>query len=537
MTYPKMPSHFLTRLFIAACFTLIACTRLASAAPAPPASVEPPDIVVIMADDLGFSDLGCYGGEIRTPHLDALASNGLRFSQFYNAGRCCPTRASLLTGLYPHQAGIGGMVSPGNRPGYLGRLNETSVTLAEVLKAAGYHTAMTGKWHVTHFDYSADPLLHRESWPRQRGFDRFFGTLAGGGNFHDPVSLMRDNDFIEAGGDFYYTHAINQEAAAFIEKAPKEKPLFLYVAHTAPHWPLHALDEDIQRYDGVYDVGWDRIREKRHRHLIEEGLILPNLPLSPRSRQVPAWENAKHKEWEARRMAVHAAMVDSMDQGIGQLIDALKKRGSLDNTLILFLSDNGGSDEVIQGQNTRHGNFARGGTTPEVMPGPPDTYASIGKPWANVSNTPFRLYKKWTHEGGIATPLVAHWPQGIRDKGAVRHQVGHIIDLMATVVDLAGAEYPAKHNGHDITPMEGISLRPAFAGEPLEREALYWEHFGKRAVRMGDWKLVGSGNQWHLYDMENHRTETRNLAGQHPEKVKQMAAMWEAWAKRSNVEP
>lgn len=521
--------------------TLMIWSLLAIASPvaaqSPSASTHPPDIVIIMADDLGFSDIGCYGGEIRTPNLDALAANGLRFSQFYNAARCCPTRASLLTGLHPHQAGIGGMVSPGKAPGYLGRLNETSVTLAEVLKTSGYHTAMAGKWHVTHFDYSAKPLLHRGSWPRQRGFDRFFGTLAGGGNFYDPVSLMRDNEFIEAGGDFYYTRAISREAAAFVDEAPEDKPIFLYVAHTAPHWPLHALEEDIRRYDGVYDIGWDSIREKRHRRLIEEGLIDADLALSPRSRDVPAWENAEHKEWEARRMAVHAAMVDSMDQGIGKLIAALKKRGRFDNTLILFLSDNGGSDEVIRGQETRHGNFPRGGTTPEVMPGPADTYASIGKPWANVSNTPFRLYKKWTHEGGIASPLIAHWPQGIRDKGGIRHQVGHVIDIMATVVDLAGAEYPSRHKGYDITPMEGVSLRPTFADEPLEREAMYWEHLGQRAVRMGSWKLVGSSSQWNLYDVENDRIETRNLADQHPDRVARMAAMWDAWAKRCHIAP
>ncbi len=503
--------------------------------PAAAVAGDPPDIVIIMADDMGFSDLGCYGGEIKTPILDGLAAGGLRFSQFYNAARCCPTRASLLTGLYPHQAGIGAMVSRGNEPGYLGRLNDNCVTLAEVLRAAGYHTAMTGKWHVTHFDYSANPFLHRESWPLQRGFDRFFGTLAGGGSFYDPVSLMRGNEFIEPGEDFYYTHAINDEAAAFVDQAPADRPLFLYVAHVAPHWPLHALEEDIKRYDGVYDIGWDQIRLQRHARLIELGLIDSGTVLSPRSRQVPAWDTADHKPWQARRMAVHAAMVDSMDQGIGRLIEALKKRGRFDNTLILFLSDNGGSDEVIQGQQTRHGNFARGGTSPEVMPGPADTYASYGRPWANASNTPFRLYKKWNHEGGIATPLIAHWPAGITDKGGIRHQPGHVIDLMATVVDLSGAEYPGSHNGHEITPMEGVSLRPAFAGEPLQREALYWEHFGQRAIRMGSWKLVGGRNNWELYNLDQDRTELNDLADQHPGRVEQMAAMWQLWAERCQV--
>lgn len=501
----------------------------------PATAHERPDIVIIMADDLGFSDLGCYGGEIRTPHLDALAADGLRFSRFYNAARCCPTRGSLLTGLYPHQVGLGGMVAPGDHPGYRGRLTENGVTLAEVLRGAGYHTVMSGKWHVTHYDYSDEPYLHRGSWPLQRGFDRFFGTLAGGGNFYDPPGLMRGNDFIEPDGDFYYTHAISREAVAFVDEAPRDKPMFLYVSHVAPHWPLHALEEDIARYDGAYDAGWDRIREQRHRRLIEEGLIDADLQLSPRDPDVPPWEDAEHKSWEARRMAVYAAQVDSMDQGIGDLVDALRRRGRFDNTLILFLSDNGASDEVIQGRNTRHGNFPRGGTNPAIMPGPADTYASYGKPWANVSNTPFRRYKKWTHEGGVATPLIAHWPAGITDKGAVRHQVGHIIDFMATVVDLAGAEYPARFDGHDITPMEGVSLRPAFADEPLEREALYWEHFGQRAIRVGPWKLVGDDRRWQLFNMDEDRTELENVAGQHPEKVARMAAMWDAWAERCNV--
>jgi arylsulfatase len=296
------------------------------------------------------------------------------------------------------------------------------------------------------------------------------------------------------------------------------------------------LEQDIASYQGVYDIGWDLVREQPHARIIELGLIDPDLELSPRSRRVPAWQNADNKEWEARRMAVHAAMVDSMDQGIGRLIEALKRSGRFDNTLILFLSDNGGSDEVIQGQRTRHGNFARGGTTPEVMPGPADTYASYGRPWANASNTPFRLYKKWTHEGGIATPLVAHWPAGISDKGGIRHQPGHVIDLMATVVDLSGADYPVSHNGHEITPMEGVTLRAAFADEPLQREALYWEHFGQRAIRVGPWKLVGGKNNWELYNLDQDRTELNDLAGQQPERVKQMAAMWQAWAERSQVE-
>jgi arylsulfatase len=298
---------------------------------------------------------------------------------------------------------------------------------------------------------------------------------------------------------------------------------------------LHALEKDIKSYDGVYDVGWDRLRESRHRRMIERGIIAPNVPLSPRDPQVPTWEAAKDKKWEARRMAVYAAQMDRMDQGVGRLVESLKRRGRFEQTLILFLSDNGGSAEVIRGEKTRHGDFPRGGTRPDVMPGGPDTYASYGKAWANLSNTPLRHYKQDTHEGGIATPLIAHWPAGITDKGAIRHQVGHVIDLMATAVDLAGAEYPANRKGRPVTPLEGLSLVPAFANDPLPREALFWEHFGKRAVRMEDWKLVGTANKWELYHLGQDRTESRNLAAEEPARVVTMAAAWQAWAARCGV--
>ncbi|MGB6223535.1 arylsulfatase [Haloferula sp.] len=494
-----------------------------------------PDIVVILADDMGYSDLGCMGSEIKTPNLDTLAKEGLRFIQFYNSMRCVPTRSSLLTGLYHHQAGLGGWVTRSERPGYLGHLSENSVTIAEVLRDKGYHTAMAGKWHVTPYDYSDKPDLHRASWPLQRGFDQFFGTLAGGGNYYNPKSLMRGNEFIQVDEHFYYTHAISDGAATFIDQAPKEKPLFLYIAHVAPHWPLHALPEDIAKYEGVYDVGWDSIRETRHARMKEIGILAPDTPLSPRDPKVRAWKDAPHKEWEARRMATYAAQIDSMDQGIGSVIEALKRRGRFDNTVIFFLSDNGSSDEVINGENTRHGTFAQGGTRPDVMPGSKDTYASGGKGWANASNTPFRQYKKWTQEGGIATPLIVHWPKGITAKGKIRHQVGHVIDIMATAIDLAGATYPSEHNDHEIISLEGISLRPSFTDHPLKREALYWEHQGQRAIRSGDWKLVGNHKNWKLYDLKADPIESQDLSAKHPDRAKSMAAMWEAWAKRSLV--
>ncbi len=503
-----------------------------------------PDIVLIMADDMGYSDLGCFGGEIKTPNLDALAENGLRFTQFYNAGRCVPTRGSLLTGLYPHQAGVGAMVSPGSAPGYRGRLTQRCVTLGEVLGAAGYQTFVSGKWHVTHYDYgNPEPTLHRPSWPLQRGFDRFFGYLSGAGSYYDMVSLMKGNEFIDSEprlGNreiFYITEEINGHAAQFILEAEEDSPLFLYVAHFAPHWPLHALPEDIAKYDGVYDVGWDVIRAQRRQRMIAMGLLKEEWVLTPRDGRIPPWEDAAHKEWEARRMAVHAAMVDNMDQGIGRIISALRETGRLENTLILFLSDNGASDEVIQGRNTRHGHFARGGTNPGILPGGPDTYAAFGPEWANVSNTPFREYKKWNHEGGVATPFIVHWPKVITGAGQLRHEPCHLIDIMATVVDIAGAEYPEKYNDNDILPMEGVSLVPAFSNDPLNREdAIYFEHMGNQAVRHGKWKLVRKGGRpWELYDMDSDRTEMNNLAAIHPERVEKLREMWEAWAERAFV--
>lgn len=495
-----------------------------------------PNIIVIMADDMGYSDIGSFGGEIPTPNIDRLAENGMRFTQFYNGGRCCPTRASLLTGLYAHQAGVGAMVSPSERPGYRGRLNESCATFAEVLSREGYQTFMSGKWHVTHYDYNdPEPTLHRESWPLQRGFDKFFGTLAGAGSFFTPVSLMRDNDFIEPREDFYYTDAISHQAVRFIEGAERESPFLLYISHVAPHWPLHARPEHIEKFRDIYDIGWDRLREERYERMIEMGIVDENWPLSPRDPNVPAWEDTEHKDWEAHRMAVYAAQVYSMDLGVGRVIRALERHGLLDNTLVIFLSDNGASNEVIQGQDTRHGYFEYGGTTPDIYPGGPDTYASYGQGWANAGNTPYRRYKRWMHEGGIATPMIAHWPEVI-EHGQISGHVGHIIDFMPTFIDLAGGTYPENLDGNMLTPLEGISLFPVFRGEPQkEHDALFWEHLGYRAVREGKWKLVSDEGNWKLYDLENDRTELNNLADQFPERAGEMSRMWEEWAIRANV--
>ncbi|RMG39368.1 MAG: arylsulfatase [Planctomycetota bacterium] len=531
------------------------------------AAAPRPNIVLIMSDDMGFSDIGCYGGEIDTPTLDRLAANGVRFSQFYNTGRCCPTRASLLTGLYPHQAGVGWMMADRGYPGYRGDLNRECVTIAEVLHRAGYATYMTGKWHVTKHIQPDGPKFN---WPRQRGFERFYGTITGAGSFFDPGTLCRDNTNISPFADpeyrpkvFYYTDAIGDHAARFItehERATPDRPYFLYVAFTAAHWPMHALPEDIEKYKGRYSNGYRPIREARFRRLKELGLIRPDWELSP---QHGDWESFPHKEWEARCMEVYAAMIDRMDRNIGKIVEAIEQAGDLQNTLILFLQDNGGCQEGVG----RKGNWKRpvaatlpkippeairldvipkqnraGVPTlqgPHIMPGPEDTYIAYGINWANVSNTPFREYKHFVHEGGISTPLIAHWPAGIRRKGAIEHQPGHLIDIMATCVDVAGAEYPETYMGHRIQPMEGVSLVPAFNGEPLRRsEPLFWEHEGNRAVRDGKWKLVAKENRpWELYDMERDRTEMHDLSGEHPEIVQRLSAAWDRWARRARVLP
>ncbi len=525
-----------------------------------------PNIVIMMADDMGYSDIGCYGGEIETPTIDALAANGLRFTQFYNTARCCPTRASLLTGLYPHQAGVGWMMQDSGYDGYRGELNRRSVTIAEVLRAAGYATYMSGKWHVTK---DTRPDGDKSNWPIQRGFDRFFGTIHGAGSFFDPNSLTRDNTQIAPeSDDFYYTDAISDHAAKYIREhaeRARDKPFFLYVPYTAPHWPMHALPDDIAKYRGRYAKGWDELRRERHERMIAMGIVEKEWTRTPRDPQAPAWVDAKDKPWFERRMEVYAAMVDRMDQGIAHIVKALRETGVFENTLVLFLADNGGCAEEygsrgserpdparkverkpmrpgelqtrMQPTHTRDGRPVRTGYG--VMPGPADTYIAYGLPWANASNTPFRRYKHWVHEGGIATPLVVHWPRGLARRGELEHQPGHLIDLMATCVDVAGAEYPKSYRGQEIQPLEGRSLRPAFSGETIEREALYWEHEGNRAVRVGDWKLVarGEAGPWELYYLAADRTELMDLSRARPKLAAELAARWDAWAKRAHVYP
>jgi arylsulfatase A-like enzyme len=553
---------------------------LAAGAAALPAAR--PNIIIILSDDMGYSDLGCFGSEIATPNLDALAAQGVRFTQFYNNARCCPTRASLLTGLYSHQAGIGHMVENRGAEAYRGDLNRRSVTLAEAVKPAGYRTYMTGKWHVTP-GKTAEAMAQKQNWPLQRGFDRYYGTINGSGSFWDPHGLVRDNREITIAndseykpGEYYYTDAISDHATRFIREHKRDhagNPFLIYVAYTAAHWPMHARERDIAKYRGRYNAGYGPVSAARWAKQIQLGVVQASWGLPPPAED---WAQVKNREFEARCMEVFAAMVTVMDEGIGRIVAELKSQGQLENTLICFLQDNGGCAET----NGRIGDFrpradrpslapldpgaAHYGNLPThtrdgwplrqgygVMPGPADTYVAYGRGWANVSNTPFREYKHWVHEGGISTPLIVHWPAGMktagrRDGGTGRlcSEPSHLIDLMATCVDLAEAKYPTKFNGQPIHPMEGRSLKsllvsasPAPSFSPSLRP-LYWEHEGNRAIRVGRWKLVSKHpDGWELYDIDADRTEQHDLAAQQPDRVKQMAAQWDAWANRVGVRP
>jgi len=513
-----------------------------------------PNILLILNDDMGYSDIGCYGGEIQTPNLDRLAQGGLRFTQFYNTARCSPSRASLLTGLHPHQTGIGILTYDSGPEGYAGNLNQRCATIAEVLKPAGYRTYLSGKWHV-----SSNLTQPTDSWPLQRGFDAFFGTIIGAGSFYDPNTLTRGNTNAEAEArrlGFFYTDAISDEAVKFLQTHHTEhndKPFFEYVAYTAPHWPLHAHDEDIAKYKGRFDSGWDTLREERLERLVRWGLLDPKWKLTGRDPSQPAWSEAQNQSWLLRCMEVYAAQVDRMDQGIGRILAELEKQGELDNTLVIFLADNGacaeaipedvGVDELVNKlmiarSHTREGAVVHFGNNPELMPGPENTYQSYGTAWANLSNAPFRFYKHWAHEGGISTPLIMHWPQGISDRGDLRHTPGYLPDIMATILDVAQTAYPSTLAGREILPLEGHSLQQAFKADLASRPPMFWEHEGNAAMRLGHWKLVRDyPNAWELYNMEEDRTELHNLATQQPERVAAMSLEYEAWAKRCGVLP
>ncbi len=486
------------------------------------AEAQRPNIIIILSDDMGFSDLGCYGSEIATPNLDRLAAGGLRFTQFYNTARCCPTRAALLTGLYSHQAGVGHMTDDHQVPGYQGHLNDRCVTIAEALRPAGYRTLMSGKWHVG----------DKPNLPVERGFDESFCGVWGAWNYFrwsKEIFYRNDQRVPEQEQESYLTDVFTDNAIRSIETGDRSKPFFLYLAYSAAHWPLHALPDDIARYKGKYMDGWEALRERRYRRMIELGTIKPQWKLSPPDPQEPAWDSLspEKKDLFDLKMAVYAAQIDRMDQNIGRLLAKLRELGVEENTLVLFLQDNGGcAEEVNRG--------AKG-----APPGVADSFLSYGLPWAHASNTPFRLYKHWVHEGGISTPLIANWPAVIKKKGALTEQPGHLIDLMATCLDVAKAGYPREFNGHAVTPLEGKSLLPIFEGKTREEhEAIFWEHEGNRAVRQGKWKLVSRfPGGWELYDLEADRTELHDTAIEHPDKVKELSALYDGWAGKVGALP
>lgn len=538
------------------------CSLALLALPAAPAAAQQeaprPNIIVIMADDMGYSDIGSYGSEIDTPTLDKLAENGVRFTQAYNFARCCPTRAALLTGQYPHQVGL-------QRNGQT--LDQSGATLAEALKPAGYNTAMVGKWHLTravemedkaehlrwlnrqdHLDRPFGPI---DTYPARRGFDRYYGVIWGVINFFNPFSLIDGVEPVkEVPDDYYATDAFNDKAAQYVrEMAKEDKPFFLYLAHTAPHWPLHALPEDIRKYEDRYTEGWDKLREERYQRQLEMGLVNeeefplpPVMGFGPHSR---GWENLSDEQRaiESRKMAVHAAMIDRMDQGLADVLAALEESGEMENTIIFFLSDNGASPESPARPGYDRPSALSDGTPIEYRDsdhiGDATSWAGIGSFWANAANTPFRYWKAESFEGGVHTPMIVHWPAGLKlEAGSLVSDPADVIDILPTCLELAGATYPKSNNGHSTTPVQGKSLAGLLRGTDWEgHDALYFEHEGGKAIRVGDWKLVQPrrGARWELYDLSTDRTETRNVAAEYPDRVEEMKAQWQSWADKVGV--
>ncbi|MFK8114465.1 MAG: arylsulfatase [Rubripirellula sp.] len=456
-------------------------------------AADRPNIVLIMADDLGFSDLGCYGSEIETPNLDSLARDGLRFNQFYNTAKCHSSRICLLTGLYMFQAGNDQM--------------NKGVTLAEALRPAGYHTMMVGKWHL-------------KDEPTDRGFARYFGHLSGATNFFtgDDTFRLNGKPFQVPQNGFYTTDANTDQAIEFLDEASQSvKPFFLYMAYNAPHYPLHVKEQDFRKYEGRYDKGWDQVRKQRFKRQIDEGILPADTALSPRPAEVKAWDQLddEQKHWESERMAAYAGMVDCLDQNIGRLVAHLKSIGELDNTILMFCSDNG----ACPFERTRR---------KDLRPWDPDSYWCYDTGWAHVGNTPFRWYKQNQHEGGISSPMIVSWP-GLKTKpGSVTAQPAHLIDFMATCVDLGKAEYPTEFEGRTITPLQGKSLSPILAGDTRDpHEWLYFQFSNNRAIRKGDRKLTSvRGGPWELYDLSQDRSELNDLAKQQPQQAAELQKLW-----------
>jgi len=475
-----------------------------------------------MCDDLGFSDLGSYGGEMETPHIDRLASEGIRFTRFTNTGRCCPSRASLLTGRYHHTVEMGWMTAVDeHRPGYRGQLTEAVPTIAEIFKDHGYRTYMSGKWHVTlDGNYRNNPEARPNgSWPRDRGFDEFYGGLSGGGGYYEVRSLHRNETRItDFPDDYYYTTAITENALQFIETHDASEPMFLYLAHYAPHRPIEAPEHRIPKFRERYAVGYDVLRQERFDRLKKMGILNVDASLPPHDTDItggrPPWESltdGQKKAW-VEEMATYAAMVEIMDDGIGEVVEALKEKGMYDNTLILFLSDNGATHEKDD----------------------------ISRWAASLSNTPYRMYKQFVHFGGIKSPLIIHYPKRFSgENGSLRHEFSHIIDLLPTCLDIAGIEYPEHFRGHAIPPMDGISLLPALENKPLSDRALYFEHQTACAIISEPWKLVRLKQDlpWELYKLDQDPFEETDLSGNNQEKAAQLEENWTQWAAGNNVFP
>jgi arylsulfatase len=442
---------------------------------------------------------------------------------------CAPTRAALLTGQY-HIRGYNS-----------GR----SVTIAEALSSAGYRSCAVGKWHN-----AGEPILNRKA-PLERGFDNFFGTPQGCGSFFAPLTLSRDGEPAEdqwrKDRDFYYTDAISANAVRYIKQTPKDTPLFLYTAFTAAHWPLHARAEDIAKQKGRYSMGWDQLRRQRLERMKKLGIVKPDTPLSPRHPDVPAWEYEKHKKWQQRRIEVYAAQITCMDNGVGRILEALKQTHRIENTLVMVLVDNGGCHVEYKpsrkgsflNKQTRDGRPIRTGNLPDVMPGPEDTWQSYGYGWANASNTPFRLFKKYDHQGGICVPLIVGWPAVIRKCGRVTRQVCHVVDILPTILEAAGVPYPKTFGGRQINPVDGKSMMPILRGEVRQNhDALFWKYSRGCAVRQGPWKLVRRDRKpWELYNMQSDPVELVDLARKYPQRASRLEALWQKWYRSASENP
>jgi len=480
-----------------------------------------PNIVLIMCDDMGYSDLGCYGGEIRTPHIDALAREGIRFSRFKNTGRCCPSRASLMTGRHQHAVEMGWMTAVDeHRLGYRGQLSPAVPTIAEILKPHGYGTYLSGKWHLTVDGNWKEPTAGPNgSWPTQRGFDESYGGLSGGGGYYRVNGLVRNETRIDNfPDDYYYTTAITRHAVAFIEKHDRRKPLFLYLAHYAPHRPLEAPRDRVDACRDRYRAGYDVLRAARFRKLKERGLLSTDLELPVHQREYrggrPAWESLSSEKQEAwiEEMARFAAMIEIMDDGIGEVVAALKRQGLYEDAVLVFLSDNGATYE--------------GGL--------------ISQLGADLSNTPYRSYKQFTFHGGISTPFIVHGPKRFGEQnGEIRHDLGHITDIVPTLLDLAGIDYPRTFHEQTLAPVDGRSLVPALLGRPMTARDLFFEHQTSSAVISEGWKLVrrDAGVPWELIHLEQDPFEQHNAASDFPDVVRKLEAKWNAWGIANNVFP